>query len=177
MVEERLAPPLNEATPLLERIITHVDRFYPPSAETGASDLHCHYVAGHYRYRKRVVHRMPYYEDVKEMPWEMRWSGNTGVPVYIQYDISAPSTMAVSAFGASRGARDVIRVVIDHTVGRGVNTDGHLLRAGSSSLVEIGHAQNDPAVSAVIAVIMAVWRPSPASIACWNLRSFGLINR
>ncbi len=53
VVEECLALPLNEATPLLERIITHVDRFYPPSAETGAFDLHCHYVTGHYRYRKR----------------------------------------------------------------------------------------------------------------------------
>lgn len=43
-----------------------------------------------------------------------------------------------------RGARDVIQVVIDHNVGAGVITDGRLLHAGSSSLVEIGHTQVDP---------------------------------
>ncbi|MER3609360.1 ROK family protein, partial [Klebsiella pneumoniae] len=67
-------------------------------------------------------------------------------------------TMAESLFGASRGARDVIQVVIDHNVGAGVITDGRLLhagsagvitdgcllQAGSSSLVEIGHTQVDP---------------------------------
>ncbi len=41
--------------------------------------------------------------------------------------------MAESLFGASRGARDVIQVVIDHNVGAGVITDGRLLHAGSSS--------------------------------------------
>ncbi|STW79490.1 transcriptional regulator Mic [Klebsiella michiganensis] len=52
--------------------------------------------------------------------------------------------MAESLFGASRGARDVIQVVIDHNVGAGVITDGRLLHAGSSSLVEIAHTQVDP---------------------------------
>lgn len=70
-------------------------------------------------------------------------SNHTGVSVYIQHDISA-WTMAESLFGASRGAQDVIQVVIDHNVGAGVITDGRLLHAGSSSLVEIGHTQVDP---------------------------------
>ena len=35
-------------------------------------------------------------------------------------------------------------MVIDHNVGAGVITDGRLLHAGSSSLVEIGHTQVDP---------------------------------
>ncbi len=52
---------------------------------------------------------------------------------------SALWTMAESLFGASRGAQDVIQVVIDHNVGAGVITDGRLLHAGSSSSVEIGH--------------------------------------
>ncbi len=34
--------------------------------------------------------------------------------------------------------------MIDHNVGAGVITDGHLLHAGSSSLVEIGHTRVDP---------------------------------
>lgn len=38
----------------------------------------------------------------------------------------------------------MIQVVIDHNVGAGVITDGHLLHAGSSSPVEIGHTQVDP---------------------------------
>lgn len=90
-----------------------------------------------------IVHRMPFYEDVKEMPLGEALEQHTGVPVYIQHDISA-WTMAEALFGASRGARDVIQVVIDHNVGAGVITDGHLLHAGSSSLVEIGHTQVDP---------------------------------
>lgn len=40
-----------------------------------------------------VVHRMPYYEDVKEMPLGDSLERHTGVPVYIQHDISA-RTMA-----------------------------------------------------------------------------------
>lgn len=77
------------------------------------------------------------------MPLGEALEQHTGVPVYIQHDISA-WTMAEALFGASRGARDVIQVVIDHNVGAGVITDGHLLHAGSSSLVEIGHTQVDP---------------------------------
>ncbi|STS90501.1 transcriptional regulator Mic [Klebsiella variicola] len=86
---------------------------------------------------------MPFYEDVKDVPLGDVLANHTGVPVYIQHDISA-WTMAESLFGASRGARDVIQVVIDHNVGAGVITDGRLLHAGSSSLVEIGHTQVDP---------------------------------
>ncbi len=112
----------------------------------------------------------------KEMPLGDALERHTGVPVYIQHDISARTMAEALLMRPLRGARDVIRG-IDHNVGAGVN-DGHLLHAGSSSLVEIGHTRcRSLMVSVVIAVIMAVWRPSPASIACWNLRSFGLINR
>ncbi len=72
-----------------------------------------------------------------------RWPIIPGCQSYIQHDISA-WTMAESLFGASRGARDVIQVVIDHNVGAGVITDGRLLHAGSSSLVEIGHTRSIP---------------------------------
>ncbi len=66
-----------------------------------------------------VVHRMPYYEDVKEMPLGDALERHTGVPVYIQHDISARRWQR--RFCASRGARDVIRVVIDHNVGRALS--------------------------------------------------------
>lgn len=176
MVEECLPLPLTEATPLLERIITHVDRFFTRHQQklerlTSIAIT----LPGIIDTENGVVHRMPYYEDVKEMPLGDSLERHTGVPVYIQHDISA-RTMA-EALLALHAARATLSVVIDHNVGAGVITDGHLLHAGSSSLVEIGHTCVDPMVSAVIAVIMAVWRPSPASIACWNLRSFGLISR
>ncbi|HFJ1912649.1 TPA: sugar metabolism global transcriptional regulator Mlc [Salmonella enterica] len=144
VVEECLPLPLTEATPLLERIITHVDRFFTRHQQklerlTSIAIT----LPGIIDTENGVVHRMPYYEDVKEMPLGDALERHTGVPVYIQHDISA-WTMAEALFGASRGARDVIQVVIDHNVGAGVITDCHLLHAGSSSLVEIGHTQVDP---------------------------------
>ncbi|WP_254558015.1 ROK family protein, partial [Salmonella enterica] len=65
-----------------------------------------------------VVHRMPYYEDVKELPLGDALERHTGVPGYIQHDISA-WTMAEALFGASRGARDGLQVVSDHNGGAG----------------------------------------------------------
>lgn len=94
------------------------------------------------------------------MPLGEALEQHTGVPVYIQHDISA-WTMAEALFGASRGARDVIQVVIDHNVGAGVITDGHLLHAGSSSLVEIGHTQVDPYGKRCYCGITAASKPSP----------------
>lgn len=89
------------------------------------------------------------------MPLGEALANHTGVSVYIQHDISA-WTMAESLFifVAPRG-RDVIQVVIDHNVGAGVITDGRLLHAGSSSLVEIGHTQVDPYGKRCMCVITA----------------------
>ncbi|HAC7849090.1 TPA_asm: ROK family transcriptional regulator, partial [Salmonella enterica subsp. enterica serovar Enteritidis] len=69
VVEECLALPLNEATPLLERIITHVDRFFTRHQQklerlTSIAIT----LPGIIDTENGVVHRMPYYEDVKEMP-------------------------------------------------------------------------------------------------------------
>ncbi len=108
VVEESQELALKDDSPLLDRIISHIDQFF-------------------IRHQKKLE----------------RLTSIAITPVYIQHDISA-WTMAEALFGASRGARDVIQVVIDHNVGAGVITDGHLLHAGSSSLVEIGHTQVDP---------------------------------
>lgn len=43
---------------------------------------------------------MPFYADVKEMPLGETLAQHTGVPVYIQHDISA-RTMAEALFGTS----------------------------------------------------------------------------
>ncbi|MEB4675582.1 ROK family protein [Enterobacteriaceae bacterium G50] len=144
VVEERLELALQDPQPLLNRIITQIDQFFirhQDKLERLTSIAIT--LPGIIDTESGIIHRMPFYEDVKEMPLGETLAAHTGVPVYIQHDISA-WTMAEALFGASRGARDVIQVVIDHNVGAGVITDGRLLHAGSSSLVEIGHTQVDP---------------------------------
>ena len=44
-----------------------------------------------------IVHRMPFYEDVKEMPLGEALEQHTGVPVYIQHDISTWAMQRPSA--------------------------------------------------------------------------------
>jgi len=144
VVEDQLDLPLDVGHSLLDAIITHIDQFFIRHQQrlerlTAIAIT----LPGIIDTENGIVHRMPFYEGVKEMPLGEALKNHTGVPVYIQHDISA-WTMAEALFGASRGARDVIQVVIDHNVGAGVITDGRLLHAGSSSLVEIGHTQVDP---------------------------------
>ncbi|MEO3988751.1 sugar metabolism global transcriptional regulator Mlc [Pseudocitrobacter cyperus] len=144
VVEERLELALQDAQPLLHRIITHIDQFFiRHQGKLERLTAIAITLPGIIDTESGIIHRMPFYEDVKDMPLGETLAAHTGVPVYIQHDISA-WTMAEALFGASRGARDVIQVVIDHNVGAGVITDGRLLHAGSSSLVEIGHTQVDP---------------------------------
>lgn len=144
VVEERLELALQDTQPLLKRIITQIDQFFiRHQGKLERLTSIAITLPGIIDTESGIIHRMPFYEDVKEMPLGETLAAHTGVPVYIQHDISA-WTMAEALFGASCGARDVIQVVIDHNVGAGVITDGRLLHAGSSSLVEIGHTQVDP---------------------------------
>lgn len=143
VVEEQLELALEDETPFLTRVLTHIDQFFIRHQSllerlTAIAIT----LPGIIDTENGIIHRMPFY-DVTDVPLGETLEAHTGVPVYIQHDISA-WTMAEALFGASRGARDVIQVVIDHNVGAGVITDGRLLHAGSSSLVEIGHTQVDP---------------------------------
>ncbi|EMH4161025.1 ROK family transcriptional regulator [Pluralibacter gergoviae] len=144
VVEEALPLPLEDDRPFLQRIIEHIDAFFIRHQHrlerlTAIAIT----LPGIIDTENGVVLRMPFYDDVKDVRLGETLASRTGVPVYLQHDISA-WTMSEALFGASRGARDVIQVVIDHNVGAGVITDGRLLHAGSSSLVEIGHTQVDP---------------------------------
>ncbi|WP_297198984.1 sugar metabolism global transcriptional regulator Mlc [uncultured Pluralibacter sp.] len=144
VVEEALPLPLEDDRPFLQRIIEHIDAFFirhQHRLERLTSIAIT--LPGIIDTENGIVLRMPFYEDVKDVRLGETLASRTGVPVYLQHDISA-WTMSEALFGASRGARDVIQVVIDHNVGAGVITDGRLLHAGSSSLVEIGHTQVDP---------------------------------
>ena len=143
VVEEQLELALEDESPFLNRVVTHIDQFFIRHQNllerlTAIAIT----LPGIIDTENGIIHRMPFY-DVTDVPLGGTLEAPTGVPVYIQHDISA-WTMAEALFGASRGARDVIQVVIDHNVGAGVITDGRLLHAGSSSLVEIGHTQVDP---------------------------------
>lgn len=143
VVEEQLDLALEDEIPLLNRVVSHIDQFFIRHQSllerlTAIAIT----LPGIIDTENGIIHRMPFY-DVTDVPLGGTLEAHTGVPVYIQHDISA-WTMAEALFGASRGARDVIQVVIDHNVGAGVITDGRLLHAGSSSLVEIGHTQVDP---------------------------------
>lgn len=143
VVEEQLDLALEDEIPFLNRVVSHIDQFFIRHQSllerlTAIAIT----LPGIIDTENGIIHRMPFY-DVTDVPLGGTLEAHTGVPVYIQHDISA-WTMAEALFGASRGARDVIQVVIDHNVGAGVITDGRLLHAGSSSLVEIGHTQVDP---------------------------------
>ncbi|QDY41958.1 sugar metabolism global transcriptional regulator Mlc [Candidatus Pantoea soli] len=141
--EDRLPLAASAAMPLLTRLQELVDAFFI---------RHQHLLErltaiaitlpGLINAASGVVHRMPGY-DVQEMPLGETLSARSGLPVFVQHDISA-WTLAESLFGASRGAQDVIQIVIDETVGAGVISGGQLLHKSGRALVEIGHTQIDP---------------------------------
>lgn len=116
VVEDTVALPTDDPQPLLERIIFQVDQFFIRHQQklerlTAIAIT----LPGIIDTVRGVIHRMPFY-DVCDMPLGEVLGNHTGVPVFIQHDISA-WTMAEGLFGASQGARDVIQVVIDHNVG------------------------------------------------------------
>lgn len=84
---------------------------------------------------------MPSY-NVLAMPLGPALEICTGLPVYLQHDIST-WTMAETLFGAPRGSQNVIQVVIDYHVVAEVITGGRVLHGGNRREVEIGHTQVD----------------------------------
>ncbi|SFM98782.1 transcriptional regulator of PTS gene [Izhakiella capsodis] len=92
--------------------------------------------------RLGVIHRMPFYK-VKDLALGPFLTARMGLPVYLAHEIYG-WTLAEALFGAARGARDVIHLVIDDNVGVGIITDGRILHRGTSSLAEIGHTQIMP---------------------------------
>ncbi|MEN5015597.1 ROK family protein [Erwinia sp. Eh17-17] len=143
VVEQQFELPADGDLPLLTRIIQQIDQFFiHHQSKLERLTAIAITLPGIMNSQSGIVHRMPYY-DVDDMPLGPSLAAHTGLPVFIQHDICA-WTMAESLFGASRDAREVLQVVIDHNVGAGVITGGRLLHGGSSTLVEIGHTQVDP---------------------------------
>lgn len=143
LVEEILPLPDETQQPLLASLVNEVDAFFIRHQQklerlTAIAVT----LPGLINAASGVVHRLPGYA-VQDMPLGEVLAARTGLPVFIQHDISA-WTLAESLFGASHGAQDVIQIVIDETVGAGVITGGQLLHKRGRALVEIGHTQIDP---------------------------------
>ncbi|WJY17028.1 ROK family transcriptional regulator [Pectobacteriaceae bacterium CE90] len=143
VVEETVSLPTEHPQPLLNRILLEIDQFFIRHQKKLERLTAIAITApGMIDSTTGIIHRMPFY-DVEEMAIGPELSQRTGVPVFLQHDICA-WTMAEALYGASRGCRDVIQIVIDHNVGAGIITDGRILHVGSRNLVEIGHTQVDP---------------------------------
>lgn len=143
LVEEILPLPDETQQPLLASLVNEVDAFFIRHQQklerlTAIAVT----LPGLINAASGVVHRLPGYA-VQDMPLGEVLAARTGLPVFIQHDISA-WTLAESLFGASHGAQDVIQIVIDETVGAGVISGGQLLHKRGRALVEIGHTQIDP---------------------------------
>ncbi|WP_017349476.1 sugar metabolism global transcriptional regulator Mlc [Pantoea sp. A4] len=86
-----------------------------------------------------LSHNMPE-SAAHELPLAQALTQHTGLPVFIQQEVSA-WTLAESLFGAAFGATEVIQLVVDDTVGAGIICDGQLLHKKGRARVEIGHIQ------------------------------------
>lgn len=144
VVEDRLPLALDDIRPLQYRILDEIDRFFTRHQQrlerlTAIAIT----LPGMISSASGIAHRMPFY-PVKDMALGPLLQERTGLPVYLQHDIYA-WTLAESLFGASRGASDVIQLVIDENVGAGVISGGRMLHNASHSLVEVGHTQMDAA--------------------------------
>lgn len=141
--EDRLPLPANAEQPLLQTVQEVVNDFFVRhQSKLERLTAIAVTLPGLINVASGVVHRMPGY-DVEEMPLGATLAQRTGLPVFVQHDISA-WTLAEALFGASRGAQNVIQIVIDETVGAAVITGGQLLHKSGRALVEIGHTQIDP---------------------------------
>jgi len=142
-VEDHLPLPDDPTQPLLTTLTDHVDAFFiRHQKQLERLTAIAITLPGLINAASGVVHRLPGYR-CHDMPLGSTLAARTGLPVFIQHDISA-WTLAESLFGASRGAQDVIQIVIDETVGAGVITGGQLLHKSGRALVEVGHTQVDP---------------------------------
>ncbi|EIC84194.1 ROK family transcriptional regulator [Serratia sp. M24T3] len=144
LVAEDVVPlPAEDAVPFLERVIAHIDQFFiRHQQKLERLTAMAITLPGMIDATRGVIQKMPFY-PVEDVPLGTALAERSGLPVFVQHDIAA-WTKAESLYGASRGFRNVIQVVIDDNVGAGVITSGQVLHGSSSSVVEIGHTQVDP---------------------------------
>lgn len=152
---DRVSLPAEADTPLEQRILQHIQCFFRqlsadewPLVTPSASKVPLNLAAisvtlpGMVDSNNGIIRQMTGY-PVRDMPLGALLQHHCQLPVYIQHDLSA-WIMSETLFGAARGARDVVLMVISDHVGASVISEGHLLHAESSSLVELGHIQVEP---------------------------------
>lgn len=74
VVEESQELALKDDLPLLDRIISHIDQFYPPPEKLERLTSIAITLPGIIDTENGIVHRMPFYEDVKRCRSARRWS-------------------------------------------------------------------------------------------------------
>lgn len=109
VVEEQLELALQHEQPFLTRVVEHIDQFFiRHQKKLERLTAIAVTMPGIIDTENGVIHRMPFYEEVKDLLLGEVLANHTGVSVYIQHDISA-RTMAESLFGASAGRGTLFR--------------------------------------------------------------------
>jgi len=143
VVEDIVPLPAENPVPFLDRVVAHIDSFFIlHQRKLERLTAMAITLPGMIDAPRGIIQKMPFY-PVESVPLGPVLAERSGLPVFIQHDIAA-WTKAESLYGASRGYRNVIQVVIDDNVGAGVITGGQVLHGNTSSVVEIGHTQVDP---------------------------------
>ncbi|MBS9424369.1 sugar metabolism global transcriptional regulator Mlc [Photorhabdus caribbeanensis] len=143
VVEDILPLPVNEEKSFLDSIIDEIDAFfsrYQSRLERlTAISITINAIVDP---TKGLIHSFPYYQ-VQELPIGEYLHRRTGLPVFLQHEITA-WTIAESLYGAAKNCQNIIQMVIDEYVGVGVIIAGQTLHAGNGGVMEIGHIQAEP---------------------------------
>ncbi|AKJ42279.1 sugar metabolism global transcriptional regulator Mlc [Pragia fontium] len=143
IIEEQIDFPIDHSASWLERFIAQIESFFNRhQKQLERLTAIAITLPGIVDATSGIVHKMPFYNQ-ENVPLGPMLSQRTGLPVYVQHDVSAWA-ISEALYGAAVGCQNVIQLVIDDIVGASVITDGRVLHADSGSHIEIGHTQVDP---------------------------------
>ncbi|WP_323837318.1 sugar metabolism global transcriptional regulator Mlc [Photorhabdus africana] len=143
IVEDVLPLPVNKEKSFLDSIIDEIDAFfgrYQSRLERlTAISMTVNAIVDP---TQGLIHSFPYYQ-VQELPIGEYLHRRTGLPVFLQHEITA-WTIAESLYGPAKNCQNVVQMVIDEHVGVGVMIAGQTLHAGNRGVMEVGHIQAEP---------------------------------
>jgi glucokinase len=93
-------------------------------------------------YRSGVLLDPPNLQGLHHMPLRDLLAARLGLPVVVEHDAKA-AALGDFYFGAGKGARDMIFVVVGTGVGAAIIIDGQLFRGRQNTAGEIGHTTID----------------------------------
>jgi hypothetical protein len=172
VVEERQELPLTDEKPLLQRIIVHIDQFFIRHQQklerlTAIAIT----LPGIIDTEHGIVHRMPFYEDVKDMPLGKCWN-STPVCRSMCSMISAPGPWQRRCLARRAGRVMLSRWLSTITLGPGLLPTVACFTQVAVAWWRSAIRRSTRTVNAATAVIMGVWKPLPAWRVCWNWRSY-----